>query len=78
MEDANLILIAQTLSTQLGRIADSLERIERKLNTEPYHDRTEPYHETQHGPTETDPCTTHGHMFTETVSYGDFKGRMTQ
>ena len=38
MEDANLILIAQTLSTQLGRIADSLERIERKLNTEPYHE----------------------------------------
>ena len=50
MEDTNLILIAQTLSTQLGRIADSLERIERKLNTEPYHEKVE----TEHGPTCTD------------------------
>lgn len=74
MEDTNLILIAQTLSTQLGRIADSLERIERKLNTEPYHERVE----TQHGPTETDPCTTQGHTYTETVTYGDFKRRMTE
>lgn len=57
MEDANLILIAQTLSTQLGRIADSLERIERKLNAEPYHERVE----TEHGPDHT------GEPYTSTV-----------
>lgn len=74
MDDTNLILIAQTLSTQLGRIADSLERIERKLNTEPHYERVE----TQHSPTETDPCRSNGHGYTETVTYGDFKRRMTQ
>lgn len=51
MEDANLILIAQTLSTQLGRIADSLERIERSLNvTSTGYTETV---KTEHGPTDT-------------------------
>ena len=55
MEDTNLILITQTLSTQLGRIADSLERIERKLNTEPtYYVKVEK----EHAPASTG-CDTH-------------------
>lgn len=74
-----LIIIAKALEQIANELAE-IKYILKYRDNESRYDRTEPYHETQHGPTETrtDPCTTHGHTYNETVTYGDFKRRMTE
>lgn len=72
-----LILIANALNQIANELAEIKYILKYKDNEPCYEDRCT---ETKHGPTETgtDPCTTHGHTYTETVTYEDFKRRKAQ
>lgn len=68
-----LILIANALNQIANELAE-IKYILKYSNNETHHESVEK----GYGQTESDPCTTHGHRYTETVNYGEFKRRVTQ